>query len=58
MLIASENFVNNFNLQPMARTLSSVVAGVEPGIMGIGPVFASEIALKLAGLSLKELDII
>lgn len=58
MLIASENSVKKYNLQPMARIVSSGVAGVEPRIMGIGPVFASEIALKRAGLSLNEIDII
>ncbi|MCC5939935.1 MAG: 3-oxoadipyl-CoA thiolase [Balneolaceae bacterium] len=58
MLIASENSVKKHNLQPLARIVSSGVAGVEPRIMGIGPVFASEIALKRAGLSLNEMDII
>lgn len=58
MLIASDQAVKNFGLKPMARIMASGVAGVEPRIMGIGPVFASEIALKRAGLSLKEIDII
>ena len=42
----------------MARIVSMGVAGVEPRIMGIGPVYASEIALKKAGLSLDQMDII
>ena len=58
MLIASGEAVNVHNLQPMARIVSSGVAGVEPRIMGIGPVFASEIALNRAGLSYDDMDII
>jgi len=58
MLIASEIAVKSWGLEPMARIVSSGVAGVEPRVMGIGPVFASEIALKRAGLSLNEIDII
>lgn len=58
MLIASEQAVKNFGLQPMARIVSSGVAGVEPRIMGIGPVIASELALKKAGLTLDDMDII
>ncbi|TVR27604.1 MAG: acetyl-CoA C-acyltransferase, partial [Balneolaceae bacterium] len=58
MLIASGEAVKAHNLQPMARIVSSGVAGVEPRIMGIGPVFASEIALKRAGLSYDDMGII
>ncbi|MEX0904277.1 MAG: 3-oxoadipyl-CoA thiolase [Balneolaceae bacterium] len=58
MLIASEEGIKQHNLKPMARIVSSGVAGVEPRIMGIGPVYASQIALKRAGLSLKNMDII
>lgn len=58
MLIASEVAIKEHSLKPMARILASGVAGVEPGIMGIGPVYASEIALKRAGLTLKDIDII
>lgn len=58
MLIGSESAVKSRNLKPMARIVSSGVAGVEPRIMGIGPVFASEIALKRAGLTLGDMDII
>jgi len=42
----------------MARIVSSGVAGVEPRIMGIGPVYASDIALKKAGLTYDDMDII
>jgi acetyl-CoA acyltransferase len=58
MIIASEAAVNNFKLRPMARIVSSAVVGVEPRIMGIGPVDASRKALLKAGLSLKDMDII
>ena len=58
MLIASEKAVKEHSLKPMARIVASGVAGVEPRIMGIGPVYASEFALKRAGISLDEMDII
>ncbi len=58
MLVASEAAVKKFNLKPLARIVSNGVAGVEPRIMGIGPVPASEKALKKAGLTLKDIDII
>jgi acetyl-CoA acyltransferase len=58
MLIGSESAVKSHNLKPMARIVSSGVAGVEPRIMGIGPVYASEIALQRAGLTLNDMDLI
>ena len=45
-------------MSPMARVVSSAVVGVEPRIMGIGPVGASRLALKRAGISLEQVDII
>ena len=57
-IIASEEALKNFNLKPMARIVSSAVVGVEPRIMGIGPVEASNKALKKAGLTLNDMDII
>ena len=57
-LIASENGLKRFDLKPKARIVASGVSGVEPKYMGIGPVYASEIALKKAGLSLDDMDII
>jgi 3-oxoadipyl-CoA thiolase len=57
-LIASEHGLLKFNLKPKARIIASGVAGVEPKYMGIGPVYASEIALKNAGLRLEDMDII
>ena len=58
LLVASEDAVKRNNFTPMARIVSAAVAGVEPRIMGIGPVYASEKALKRAGLALADMDII
>ncbi|MCB0409697.1 MAG: 3-oxoadipyl-CoA thiolase [Flavobacteriales bacterium] len=58
MLIASGEAATKYNLTPKARIVSSAVAGVEPRIMGIGPVYASEKALKRAGLTMDDMDII
>ena len=58
MLLASENGLKKFSLTPMARVVSWAVVGVEPRIMGIGPVGASNEALKKAGLTLNDMDII
>ncbi|MBI1287821.1 MAG: 3-oxoadipyl-CoA thiolase [Flavobacteriales bacterium] len=58
ILVASDQALKDHNLKPMARIVSAAVAGVEPRIMGIGPVYASEKALKRAGLTLGQMDII
>lgn len=58
MLLASEEGVKKYNLKPIARIVSSAVVGVEPRIMGIGPVEASKKALAKVGLTLGEMDII
>jgi acetyl-CoA acetyltransferase family protein len=58
LLFASENGVKQFGLKPLARIVSNGAAGVQPRIMGIGPVEASNIALKKAGLTLDQIDII
>jgi acetyl-CoA acetyltransferase len=50
--------VKTQNFAPLARIVSSGIAGVEPRIMGIGPVPASKMALEKAGLSLNDIDII
>lgn len=57
-IIASEEAVKKYNLKPLARIVSSAVVGVEPRIMGIGPVEASNKALKKAGLTMNDIDII
>ncbi len=58
MLLASEEAVKLFNLQPMARIVSMGVAGVDPAIMGIGPVPATQKALRRAGLKMDDIDLI
>ncbi|HRP01975.1 MAG TPA: 3-oxoadipyl-CoA thiolase [Candidatus Kapabacteria bacterium] len=58
LLIGSENAMKEFNLAPMVRIVSSAVVGVEPRIMGIGPVEASKKAIKKAGLTLNDIDVI
>lgn len=58
LLIVSDFGVRQNNLKPIARILSSAVVGVEPRIMGIGPVGASIKALKRAGISMEDLDVI
>jgi acetyl-CoA acyltransferase len=58
VLVAGENAVAQHNLKPMARIVSAAIAGVEPRIMGIGPVYAAEKALKRAGLTLNDMDIL
>ncbi|WP_162127285.1 3-oxoadipyl-CoA thiolase [Flavobacterium phycosphaerae] len=57
-IIASEEAVKKYNLKPLARIVSSAVVGVEPRIMGIGPVEATSKALAKAGLTLDQIDII
>jgi len=57
-IIASEEAVKKYNLNPIARIVSSAVVGVEPRIMGIGPVEATNKALKKAGLTMDDIDII
>jgi acetyl-CoA acetyltransferase family protein len=58
LLLASKSAVNQYNMQPKARIISAAVAGVEPRIMGIGPVEASRKALERAGLTLADMDVI
>lgn len=58
VLVASENAVKQHGLQPKARIVASAVVGVEPRIMGIGPVEAAQKALKKAGLNLDQMDVI
>ena len=58
MLLASEEALKEFNLQPLGRIVSMAVAGVDPAIMGIGPVPATQKALKRAGLTLNDISLI
>lgn len=57
-LLASEEMVIKHGLKPMARVVSTGIAGVHPEIMGIGPVPATDIALKKVGLTVKDLDLV
>jgi len=58
MLLASETAVKKYNLKPIAKVIASAVAGVDPSIMGIGPVPATQKALKRASLSIANIDLI
>ena len=58
LLLANENAVKNYGLKPMAKVISMAVAGVDPAIMGIGPVPATKKALERAGLTVSDLDLI
>jgi acetyl-CoA acyltransferase len=58
LLLASEEGLKKYKLQPLAKIVSSGAAGVEPRLMGIGPVPASQIALNRAGLTLADMDVI
>lgn len=57
-LIVDEGTLSKFNLKPMARVVSMAIAGVSPDCMGVGPVPATQKALKRAGLQPKDLDLI
>ncbi|NIG51987.1 acetyl-CoA C-acyltransferase [Chitinophaga sp. Cy-1792] len=57
LLIVSEKALKTFNLKPMARVVSMGVAGVDPSIMGIGPVPATRKALQRAGLTVNDLSL-
>ena len=58
VLLASEKAVKQYGLQPMARIVSMAVAGVDPAIMGIGPVPATQKALQRAGISADKIDLV
>jgi acetyl-CoA acyltransferase len=58
LLVASEDAVRRYNLKPLARVVSSAVAGVEPRVMGLGPVPSSLKALEQAGIALDDVDVI
>ncbi|MFP5492052.1 MAG: 3-oxoadipyl-CoA thiolase [Bacteriovoracia bacterium] len=58
ILMANDDGIKKHNLKPRARIVSMGVAGVEPRIMGIGPVPATEMALKKAKLKLSDIDVI
>ncbi|HLK29411.1 MAG TPA: acetyl-CoA C-acyltransferase [Puia sp.] len=58
LLLASEEAVTKFNLRPLGKIVSMAVAGVDPSIMGIGPVPATQKALQRAGITVNDLGLI
>ena len=58
MLVVSEDAMKKYGLRPMAKVISMAVAGVDPSIMGIGPVPATKKALQRAGLKINDIDLI
>lgn len=58
LILASEEAVKKYDLRPIAKIVSMAVAGVDPSIMGIGPVPASKKALERAGITAADLDLI
>jgi len=58
LLLSSEDALKKFQLKPLARVVAMAVAGVDPAIMGIGPVPATRKALQKAGLKINEIDLI
>lgn len=58
ILLASEEAVNKYGLKPLAKIIAMAVAGVDPSIMGIGPVPATQKALQRAGLTVEDIDLV
>jgi acetyl-CoA acetyltransferase family protein len=58
LLVASGDAVANHGMKPLARIVGAAVAGVEPRIMGIGPVYATQKVLKRTGLTIDQIDIL
>ncbi len=58
LLVASDQAIKDFGLKPKARIVAHAVSGIEPRIMGLGPVEAAQKVLKRAGMKLDEMDII
>jgi 3-oxoadipyl-CoA thiolase len=58
LLLCNEDMLKKYNLTPMARIVSAAAAGVDPAIMGVGPIPAMQKALKRAGITTNDLDLI
>ena len=58
LVIMSENRARSLNIRPLATILSYAVCGLDPAVMGLGPVYAVPKALKRAGLTVKDLDVV
>jgi acetyl-CoA C-acetyltransferase len=57
MFLANEETVKRFNLKPIARIVAGATAGVDPAVMGIGPVPATQKALQRAGLKINDINL-
>lgn len=57
-IIVNEDIIKKYNLKPMAKVISVAIAGVNPDLMGIGPVPATKKALKRAGLKMEDIDLV
>jgi 3-oxoadipyl-CoA thiolase len=57
-IMATEEFTSKYDLNPMVRVVAMAVAGVDPDIMGIGPVPATQKALKRAGLTINDIGLV
>lgn len=57
LMLANEDGLKQFALKPMARIVSMAIAGVDPSVMGVGPVPATQKALQRAGLSIKDIEL-
>ena len=58
LMLANKSTVEKYHLKPIARVVSMAVAGVDPAIMGIGPVAATQKALQRAGITVSDIDLI
>jgi acetyl-CoA acyltransferase len=58
VLVVSEEYAKKHKLPILARIKSMAVSGLEPGVMGLGPITASQKALKRAGLTMKDIDVV
>jgi acetyl-CoA acyltransferase len=58
VIVMSEKMMKSLNLQPIARLVSYAVAGLEPRIMGVGPIYAIPKALKMAGMKQDDINLI
>ena len=58
LLVASDQAIKDFGLKPKARIVAHAVSGIEPRIMGLGPVEAAQKVLKRAGMKLDDMDVI
>lgn len=58
VLMVSDDALKKYNLKPLARVVASAVAGVDPSVMGLGPIPATQKVLQRAGLTLADIDLI